>query len=288
MMKRVYFNELTLMPSPEQNRLWLVEFFKTLKALNQKSGKKVKRIYAEAAVLNDLIESLSGVEDNNLLNEFSAYLTGIYSPNDEGVDKNIKDQYFGVEYSIGLNGGEKPCPTLGWAYLNDSITLGFASGKKWISSATHPIVETSLDGESRIVDEVVCVVNERQLEHDYVKTWLGVNFTKEIHGVELPPPCDMEPSCKKIHYRDDHGREILDAFAQQLVRSRYVVEVVNSIEWDSHCAQFIAGVRPDGIIYVRLHWEDKGYGLAVKTTARGVPQGLRVAEELRKMFDRKS
>lgn len=287
-MKQIFFNELTLNVKPEENRLWLEGFLKVLKQLANRTGKKVNRVFAESKVLDRLYECVGAVEDNNLRNEVSTYLTGIYDPNDEGVNGRIRDQYFGVEYTIEIGTAVKPCPSLGWAYLNDSITIGFASSQKWVSAALHQIAETSLEGDNRIIDDVVCVVNPLQLEDEYVRTWLGVNFGAGTVDVQLPQPCNIDPSQKKIHYRDDHGREVIDAFARQLVRNEFVVAVINSIEWDSGCNHFIDDVRSDGVIYVRMHWKSKGYGLAVKTTARGVPQTMLVANELKRKFDRKS
>lgn len=287
-MKRIFFNELTLNATPEENRHWLEGLLKVLKLIATRTEKKVNRVFAEGDVLDRLYECVRIVEDNNLRNEVSAYLTGIYDPNDEGVDGRIRDQYFGVEYSIEIGTAIKSCPSLGWAYLNDSITIGFASGPKWVSTALHQMIETPLEGDVRIVDDVVCVVSPLQLDDEYVRTWLGVNFGAETVDVQLPQPCNIDPSQKKIHYRDDHGREVIDAFARQLVRNEFVVEVINSIEWDSRCNHFIDDVRQDGVVYVRMHWESRGYGLAVKTTARGIPQTMLVGKELERKFDRKS
>lgn len=286
-MKQIFFNELTLNATPEENQLWIEGFLKVLKQLANRTGKKVNRVFAEGKVLERLYECVGVVEDNNLRNEISAYLTGVYDPKDEGVDGRIRDQYFGVEYGIQIGTAIKSCPSLGWAYLNDSITIGFASGPKWISTALHQMIETPLEGDVRIVDDVVCVVNPLQLDDEYVRTWIGVNFGAETVDVQMPQPCNIDPSQKKIHYRDDHGREVIDAFARQLVRNEFVVEVINSTEWDSRCNHFIDDVRQDGVVYVRMHWESRGYGLAVKTTARGIPQTMLVGKELERKFDRK-
>lgn len=208
-MKQIFFNELTLNATPEENRLWLEGFLKVLKQLANKTGKKVNRVFAEGKVLDRLCECVWGVEDNNLRNEVSAYLTGIYDPNDEGVDGRIRDRYLGVEYNIKLGTTTKPCPSLGWAYLNDSITIGFASGSKWVSCALHQIIETPLEGEVRIVDDVVCVVNPLQLDDEYVRTWLDVNFGAEIVDVQLPQPCNIDPLHEPATQLQREGRIIV-------------------------------------------------------------------------------
>ena len=187
-MKQIFFNELTLSATPEENRLWLEGLFKVLKLIASRTEKKVKRIFVEQNVLDRLYECYNIVEDNNLKNEIVSFMTG-YDPNDKRVDVMIRDHYLGVEYSIEIEKVVRPCPSLGWAYLNDSITIGFASGLKWGSSALHQIMETSLEGEVRIVDDVVCVVNPSQLDDEYVRTWLDVNF-----GANVAP--SHEPSTR--------------------------------------------------------------------------------------------
>lgn len=113
-------------------------------------------------------------------------------------------------------------PILGLGIFNDSITIGFASSPKWVSTALHQIAETSLEGDNRIIDDVVCVVNPLQLEDEYVRTWLGVNFGAGTVDVRLPQPCNVAPSHAPATQLQREGRivvlGVVDNEYQQLKR----------------------------------------------------------------------
>lgn len=174
---------------------------------------------------------------------------------------------------------------MGWAHLNGSITIGLESSNIW-RQLEHRIIETPLEGEERRHD-VLCLTTERHLADSKLKSWFISQ--RDFCEVNLPEKCHQDPRSKRIHYRDDHGREILEAFAQKLVRNEYVVEVVNSLPWHPGCDHFILEPsRADGIVNVCLHWHDEGYGLAVQTTARGIPQTMKVAELLCDEYDQGS
>ena len=142
-----------------------------------------------------------------------------------------------------------------------------------------------MEGDERHCD-VLCVTNENHVDEPKLHSWVAAQ--RDFEETALPSPCQLDPGQKKIHYRDDHGREVLDAFAKRLVQNVYVESVVNSLPWQPGCDHFIAGVREDGMVNVCLHWHDKGYGLAVQTTARGLPQTMLVADLLAKQFDQRS
>ena len=149
----------------------------------------------------------------------------------------------------------------------------------------HRITESTLEG-GEYPRDVLCVTSKEHLEKPELQGWLVAQ--RDFEEVPLPQASLLAPSEKKIHYRDDHGREILDAFAKRLVANQYVDEVVNSLPWHPECDHFILDVREAGIVNVCLHWHDRGYGLAVQTTARGKLQTQKVAELLERQFDQRS
>ena len=149
----------------------------------------------------------------------------------------------------------------------------------------HEITESSLEDEDRRLS-VLCITKERHVNDPLLQTWIASQ--RQPEEVSFPNECELKPEEKKIHYRDDHGREILDEFAKKIVKNKYVVSVVNSLPWQTHCDHFILGQRPDGIVNVCLHWHDEGYGLAIQTTARGIPQTMLVADLLERQFDQRT
>ncbi len=284
----VYFNELTLDESAAQNVRLLRSFRKVWARFCEESKGIGKRILVDEKTLARLSNALYNGElrgDPELMQFVATVLNRPYCTTDKTWPEEIRDHFLGSEFSINISPRRtEECRTLGWAYLNDSVTLGFESSHFW-SSLVHRITESSLEGGDRRID-VLCVTKESHVKDAELQTWLVCQ--RDFEKVSLPSPCKLDPSRKKIHYRDDHGREILDAFANRLVQNEYVEGIVNSLPWQSHCDHFILGQRPDGIVNVCLHWHDEGYGLAVQTTARGIPQTMLVADLLERQFDQRT
>ena len=60
-----------------------------------------------------------------------------------------------------------------------------------------------------------------------------------------PLKCDIWVSDKKIVLRNDHGMDVLEAFSRRLIRSRYVVGVVNSLPYNPYERRFIKCELPE-------------------------------------------
>ena len=282
----VYFNELTLDESAAQNVRLLRSFRKVWARFCEESKGIGKRILVDEKTLARLSDALYDGElrgDPELMQFVATVLNRPYCTTDKTWPEEIRDHFLGSEFSINISPRRtEECRTLGWAYLNDSVTLGFESSHFW-SSLVHRITESSLEDEDRHLS-VLCITKERHVNDPLLQEWIASQRLPE--NISFPDACKLKPEEKKIHYRDDHGREILDEFARKLVRNKYVVAVVNSIPWQSRCDHFILSpVRPDGIVNVCLHWYDEGYGLAVQTTARGISQTALVAKLLEEEFD---
>lgn len=284
----VYFNELTLDDSPAQNIMLLKAFRKVWAAFCSETDGKEKRILVDDQTLSRLSQAacdkgLCG--DVELLQFVSTVMNRPYSKTDKTWPEEIRDRFLGSEYVINISPSRSPnCDTMGWAFLNGSITLGFQSSHIW-NSLVHRISEKTIEGEEKKID-VLCVTKESHVKEREVQTWIACQ--RDFEKVELPPLCDLDPAQKKIHYRDDHGREILEEFSRRLVRCKYIEGVINSIPWSPHSEEFILGTRADGVVYICLHWYDEGYGLALQTTARGVRQTLLVADLIKKEFDQRT
>ena len=285
-MKQVFFNELTLDESPAQNVLLLRSFQKVWARFCNASDGAGKRILVDECTLSRLAEMVCNTEtlsDKELVQFLTTVLNRPYCVTDKTWPETIRDHFLGSEFTIDLSSKRKEkCETLGWAYLNESVTLGFDSSYFW-DRPVHEITESSLEDEDRHLN-VLCITKERHVSDPLLQEWIASQ--RRPKSISFPDECKLKPEEKKIHYRDDHGREILDEFARKLVKNKYVVGVVNSIPWQSRCDHFILSpVRPDGIVNVCLHWHDEGYGLAVQTTARGIPQTALVAKLLEEEFD---
>ena len=84
--------------------------------------------------------------------------------------------------------------------------------------------------------------------------------------------------------REDHGMDKLTAFAEKLVHSPYVVEVINSLPYNPKKRRFIKEIKADGLIEIVLPWTDCGLGLVVRTTGRTKKETDRIAHILEEKY----
>ena len=128
-------------------------------------------------------------------------------------------------------------------------------------------------------DEKIDVRNTACLKHiDYHRDWL-----ESLKDIELVTT-DIEWDKKGIHLRDDHGKDILEAFARKIVKSPYVISVINSLEFHRHYKKLIYDIEPSGIVDLVLYWTDPGFGIAVQTTGRNLRETEKIARILDKEF----
>ncbi len=93
----------------------------------------------------------------------------------------------------------------------------------------------------------------------------------ERYKKDFPPHLertDKKPEGKKIHLREDHGRDILMHAAKKLVNSPYVEEIINSLPFNPKTTEPVKSISDDGLVELVLTKTDKGYGMVIKTTGR--------------------
>lgn len=98
--------------------------------------------------------------------------------------------------------------------------------------------------------------------------------------------CTLEPREKRICLRKDHGADTLEEFCEKIVRSKYVLEVVNSLPFNPGSRRFIHRVRGNGLIEIVLPWTDQGLGIVVQSTGRNQRETQRIAENLQEIYGR--
>ena len=86
--------------------------------------------------------------------------------------------------------------------------------------------------------------------------------------------------------RDDHGKKELTEFWNKIAKNEYVVSCLDSLAFHSWERNFIRKINANGRIELVLIWEDKGYGMVIQTTGKGIAQTRKVAEMLEKEFVR--
>ncbi len=103
---------------------------------------------------------------------------------------------------------------------------------------------------------------------------------QEIAILSLVPKTDLAPEDKKIALRDEHGKNILEAFSEKIIRSPYVKEIINSLPFNPQRINPIRRTFPDGKIEFILTWTDEGYGLSIQTTGHNLAQTKAIALHL--------
>ncbi len=112
-----------------------------------------------------------------------------------------------------------------------------------------------------------------------------LQFAKqETTILSLIPQDDTDPNKKPINLRDDHGKDVLQAFAEKIRRSTYVKKIINSLPFNPKCPNPILRAHPNGIVEFVLTWTDKGLGLCIQTTGRNQAETNSIALHLEKEF----
>ncbi|MEC4985352.1 MAG: putative CRISPR-associated protein [Oscillatoria sp. PMC 1068.18] len=112
-----------------------------------------------------------------------------------------------------------------------------------------------------------------------------LQFAKqETTLLSLIPQDDTPPERKQINLRDDHGKDILQAFGEKICRSPYVKKVINSLPFNRYSVNPIRRTTSDGIVEFVLTWTDVGIGLCIQTTGRNKAETNSIAIYLKDKF----
>lgn len=168
----------------------------------------------------------------------------------------------------------------------EGLVIGLLKGKVMLSLNTNVCWGTYEINFKEIIDENfntkdVSVKNITVKEHvDFVNNEL-------LYSQELKlKKCELDSSQKTISLRDDHGKDILKNFAKRLVKSEYIVSVINSLPFNPNDKALIRNVYADGKIEIVLYWEDQGFGMIVQTTGRNIRETKEISEIILKKYDK--
>jgi hypothetical protein len=112
-----------------------------------------------------------------------------------------------------------------------------------------------------------------------------LQFAKqETTTLSLIPKDETAPERKTIDLREDHGKDILQAFAEKIRRSPYVKKIINSLPFNPKRTNPIRRTYPNGKIEFVLTWTDRGLGLCIQTTGRNLAETNSIALHLAKEY----
>lgn len=192
---------------------------------------------------------------------------------DEVAEKTFIEKSFYLNEPYELKFNCKETYGLSVACIYDTIAVSFPANEVW-QKVYIQLIERYNENERFVEVRHVSIPEHFEAHIDFIEA------NKEIVLQETP----LNPSEKIIHLRDDHGKNILTDFANRLINSIYVVEVINSLPFNPREGNFIRKIYPDGKIEIVLIWTDKGYGLVIQTTGRNYRETEKIAQILEEQY----
>ncbi len=266
------FNELSFRPFLN-NEVDLLDKFKILIEIKKKYGFKNVLFPSSLGLFqitrelkfNDWISNIDNKNRNSILALYRSPYCESKIENESDLDNyHFENNEMGFESEICIG-------------LSSAHILEIPS----ISLSTHTFWENENIEFFKNQNENVSVFNVPTiLENPKLNEYVENNST--INLIET----NILPKDKQIHLRDDHGKNILEDFAKRLVNSQYIIEIINSLPFNSHSIKFIRKCYSDGKIEIVLFWEDKGYGMVIQTTGRNLRETEAIAEIIKDKYSK--
>lgn len=276
MSSAIYFNDLTLLRDENRDVRLLSDFVKVWVSLSTASGVSLVRCDDETYVYAmHCIDKMRRGAAASLLRK------SIRRPFEyDEMPEMSRDEFWGCEFYCSDGTCDlRECKALGWAISDESLAVGVCATEYW-RRLSIPVRVTDVEGCVRET-EALCVTLPDHMSDSRVASWC------ERTKAPIPLKTSLSVGEKKIAiHGDHHGNATMQNFAEQLLRSEYVIEVMSAEYQKSNSSPFINRVFVDGRIRLCMYWEDIHYQLIVKTTACNATQGEFVANSLAAQFDR--
>lgn len=193
-------------------------------------------------------------------------------------DSEAEEKYVNSKIRLVKEGKEVEAEGLACAYLAEGFAVGFASEDCWRNGMSFTLnVLNQVTGKTTN-KQVFCISDVWQFEDNNFINWVVGTLPIKFKS------CNKPQAQKQIHFRDDHGKEKLQAFAKRILKEVYIVEVINSLPFQPHAKDIIGKISDDGLIDIILTDSDKGYGMVIKTTAETRALALYMAADIRKKY----
>lgn len=279
------YNELSSIPESSNNAVGderVVQFIRTYVAASRSGYKAIRfcvdltEIFvAEGYSMHDWLSATSLRNYKELLLAARRY-PFIRDEDLLAQEEYLTFRYFFEDLSSGI--AKTECVGLAAADIYSTVAISLASSPAWERNKLDVLKVNDLDGYEDTAT-VVNVFSENCFETSPVSS-----FIEESSELELVLT-DQLPESKPIHFRDDHGTDVLRAFALRIRQSPYVTAIINSIEWQPRCTRFVFRVFPNGVVHLVLHWTDRGLGIAIQTTGRTLRETTAIAGLLQDEYD---
>ena len=188
-------------------------------------------------------------------------------------DDEVVDAYIQSNFHFEIDGNQHECLGLTAAFFYETLSISFGLHPTWENSILS--ITNVVDGVSK-KEQVYNVYS-----NDCFQTQLISKFV-ENSGQLVLQITSLEPNQKSITlFGDHHGKKYLQALADKLVNSPYVIEI-KSTNFGGN--SFIRKVYPDGILEIVILSRDERFALWVKTTGRNFRETKAIAQILREKY----
>lgn len=281
------FNEVSFKPYIENEVLLKNKFIEILdvyKQLKETFGIK-SLLFPKATFSNNVSETstfnqwLSSLENTSEKNRIFTFIKTPFGEDIlEEAEQGKTSKYYYENAEIPIE--QEYCIGLGICHVKERIAISIDSHNSW---KQHTIsFKEIIDDDFNTNDvEVYNICKSEEGLTDELSQKLLYYGELELDKTVI------EPENKKIKLSGDHhGNNKLKAFAKKLLRSEYVLEVLDNIAFSPTAINLIKEKYSDGSIDIVLYWEDAGYGMKIKTTGRNYRETEAIAEIIKDEFDR--
>jgi hypothetical protein len=277
----LYFNEIsakyktTNIHESQQRMLSLIELCKKAK----KQGFNLFRTFREFdnIELSDGYRIYDWYSDVNVKNTIKSFYLGFRKFPFETTNEESEKQYIECTYKLKeadeINHNNAIVNGLALAYIENSISISFPANKVWEKEMIN-LKEKRNNSTSEVK------VHHASLDDhiDIHKDW--IDSLNEITIIET----ELNPKEKNVHLREDHGKDKLTLLANKLIKSPFVLEVINSIDFKPYARKFINNTYPNGKIEIVLINSDEGFGMVIQTTGRNLKETNKIAEIIEEKY----
>lgn len=279
------FNEISFQPYVGNGHVLKSKFLNLVKTYKElKTNYGFNHLVFPSAIANfkvlshqntyEWLSSLNGKDKEDIL----IYIKKPFSNDVLDGQMEDLDAYYFENIILGIKSTN--CIGLGLAHLQNTATISLDSDNFWHSDSIEIIrvyeENNDLASECHHVRNVVLSSN---LSTEFKE------FAESILKIEMVET-SLSPEEKPIRFRDDHGQDVLMAFAKRIRKSPYITQIINSIQFNRQTVRFIRRIFEDGKIEIVLHWEDDGYGMVIQTTGRNYRETEAIAVLLKNEYDK--
>lgn len=273
------FNELTVEPLAEDKTQAYERVFGFLNTFKKSNEFGFNKIRFESTL--DTIQITSDFSLNDFCNDpknrtYGVLFRGISRYPFIESDSIEEQRYIENSFKLRKDNITVDCYGLAVAYIYSTVGIGFHSEIFWENIRFKLLITGAEEKE----EDIFCV--SRPGHFDEIDL---VNWFENLGEIDLVRTM-LKPEEKNLSIRDDHGKDILTSFSNKILKSPYVIGVLNSLPFNPYQKEFIRKIKPDGIIEIVLIGTDNGLGIAIKTTGRTIRETRKIAEILKNEFSR--